>query len=57
LCKWDARALRAFLVPALAFCLLGLGGMALTGMLSGAWWPLVAYEVACKAIDAWQATQ
>ncbi|HDR06775.1 MAG TPA: hypothetical protein ENN88_03995 [Candidatus Coatesbacteria bacterium] len=43
LCKWDARALRAFLVPAISLCLLGLGAMALTGLLSGAWWPLAAY--------------
>jgi hypothetical protein len=43
LCKWEARALRAFLASALAFCLLGLLAMVLSGMLAGAWWPLVAY--------------
>jgi len=43
LCKWDARALRAFLAPALTFCILGLGAMALLGLLSGAWWPLISY--------------
>jgi hypothetical protein len=43
LCRWEARALRAFLAPALAFCLLGLLTMVLTGLLAGAWWPLISY--------------
>jgi hypothetical protein len=43
LCKWEARTLRAFLVPALTFSILGLGATALPGLLAGVWWPVIAY--------------
>lgn len=42
-CKWSARTLTGFLIPALAFCLVAIFGMVLVKLLARLWWPLIAY--------------
>jgi len=46
-CKWSLKGLMGFLLPALAFCLLAIFGMVLTGILTKLWWPLIAFGGFC----------
>jgi hypothetical protein len=36
-CKWDARTLTGFLLPAFAFGLLAIFGMVIVGIIAGLW--------------------
>lgn len=42
-CKWDARALTAFLLSVIPFVLVAIFGMVMVGIIMGLWWPLVVY--------------
>ena len=42
-CKWDAKVLTGFIIPAVTFCAIAIFGMVLTGIITGVWWPLIAY--------------
>lgn len=41
-CKWDKNLLTGFLVVSFSYIFIGLFGMAVTGLLAGVWWPLIA---------------
>jgi hypothetical protein len=44
-CKWDARKLLGFFAISFPYCILAFLGLALAGVVTGAWWPLIAYAV------------
>jgi len=44
-CKWDKKALTRFLILALIFMIMAFFGLAVTGILTGNWWLLIAYGV------------
>ncbi len=44
-CKWDRAMLRGFCALSFPPLLVALFGMVLVGILTGAWWPLIAYVV------------
>ena len=44
-CKWDRKALTRFLILAIIFMIMAFFGLTVTAILTGAWWPLIAYGV------------
>lgn len=44
-CKWDKNLLTGFLVISFSYIFVAFFGMAVTGLLTGVWWPLIAMIV------------
>jgi len=42
-CKWDASVLTVFLLSVIPFVLVAIFGIVMVGIITGLWWPLVAY--------------
>jgi len=44
-CKWDSRVLNGFYATSLPSVIIAIFGMVVIGILTGAWWPLIAYGI------------
>ena len=49
-CRWDGKLLRFFLLNQVPSLVLAFFGIALTAVLTGSWWALVAYAILCIAL-------
>lgn len=49
-CRWDIRALKFFLLNQIPCLVLAFFGTAVIGVMTGAWWPVIVYAIACVAL-------
>lgn len=49
-CRWDSGALRFFLLNQIPSLVLAFFGIVMAAILTGAWWALIVYAIACIAL-------